>query len=203
MTNNLLIAIIQYLISTLRHKAYVFYAGVFIVGDIPIWRLLTHDLSKFNPVEFINYARYYKMEHGKANENAFVAAWMHHQKRNKHHPEYWTTVGIFDWSNRAVEMPMTYVREWVADLLGASREYTKGWDMNEWIKTNISRWDYCDEMTLAHYRKVLNQIGISVALLHPLKKLIYISEETWCTYCGGDHDLDDCDFSIEIGEQNE
>lgn len=138
-------AVLQYLWSTIKHKAYVFYAGVFIVGKIPIWRLLVHDLSKFNPVEFINYAYYYKIT--KESKGHFLSAWMHHQKNNKHHPEYWTTVGIFDWSNGSVNMPETYVREWVADLLGASMEYTGSWDMDDWLKENINRWDYVTSQT--------------------------------------------------------
>ena len=151
-------AIIQYLLSTIRHKWYVFYAGVFIVGDIPLWRLLLHDWTKFLPIEFVNYARYYKYSN-REDKPAFLRAWMHHQKNNKHHPEYWTSVGIFEWSNRSVPMPETYVREMVADLLGASREYTGNWDMSEWLKANFKRWDYCDWITCERLRDALNEIG--------------------------------------------
>ena len=115
-------AIIQYLLSTMRHKWFVLIAGRNIVGGIPMWRLIIHDWTKFMPVEFINYAKYYVLPEGKEKyKDSFVKAWMHHQKNNKHHPEYWTSVGVFWWSNGSVTMPPTYVREFVADLLGASR----------------------------------------------------------------------------------
>lgn len=54
-------AILSYLKSTIRHKYYVYWAGRNIVGGIPIWNLLIHDLSKFTPIEFINYSKYYKI----------------------------------------------------------------------------------------------------------------------------------------------
>ncbi len=177
MTRNLFFAILQYLISTVRHKAYVFYAGVFIVGDIPIWRLLVHDWTKFNPVEFVNYARFYKMENGRNNRDAFLKAWVHHQKHNKHHPEYWVSFGVFEWSNRSLLMPKTFVREWVVDLLGASREYTKSWNMNDWVKANIDRWNYCDVGTLVRYCDILQEIGVSVKYNKKDKTLYYVLEE--------------------------
>ena len=154
----MLLAILRYFMSTLRHKWFVLYAGVTIVGKIPIWRLIIHDLSKFNPIEFWNYAIYYQIEK-EGNEDRFLAAWMHHQKRNKHHPEYWTTVGIFDWSTGAIDMPATQVREWVADLLGASKEYTGSYDMTDWLKTNKSRYIYCTTETLRRFVGVLAEIG--------------------------------------------
>lgn len=156
-------AIIQYLLSTVRHKAFVFWAGWKIVGGISFWRLLIHDWTKFMPVEFVNYAKNYKLPGGrKKYPDAFIKAWMHHQKNNKHHPEYWTTVGIFEWAHGAVPMPEAYVREWVADLLGASREYTGGWDMSIWLKENIDRWNYCHPNTLAYFTEVLTDLGYPI-----------------------------------------
>ena len=158
-------AILSYLWSTIRHKYFVFYAGVKIVKNIPLWRLVVHDLSKFTPVEFINYAKFYKIDKDNHRQE-FVMAWMHHQKRNKHHPEYWTSVSPFDWSNGYVSMPETYIREWVADMIGASREYTGSWDMSEWLQKNITRWDNCHEDTLYYLCEVLNEVGYPV-MYHP------------------------------------
>lgn len=59
-------------------------------------------------------------------------------------------------------MPETYVREWLADLLGASREYTGSWDMSVWLKENIKRWDYCHPETLARFANILQEIGYPV-----------------------------------------
>jgi len=141
------------------------------MGGIPMLNLIMHDMSKFNPVEFINYAKYYKIS--KDNKDNFLKGWMHHQKRNKHHPEYWTTVGIFDWSNGSVPMPVVYVREWIADLQGASKEYTGSFDMNEWLKENIKRYDYCHQDTLFEFAFVLQELSYPVWLNEQAGALMY------------------------------
>lgn len=166
--------IIRYLISTIRHKWFVFVAGIRFVKGIPIYRLILHDMSKFNPVEFVNYAKFYKSKDGKKdNKGNFVIAWMHHQKRNKHHPEYWTTHGVFEWANGSVDMPEIHVREWVADLLGASREYTGSWDMSDWLRANITRWDYCTPVTLALFSRVLYDLKYPVLFYDQTHQLIF------------------------------
>ena len=54
---------------------------------------ITHDLSKFSPVEFLAGARYFQ---GNRSPNeaeraakGYSSAWLHHKGRNKHHLEYW------------------------------------------------------------------------------------------------------------------
>ena len=167
----LLRAILSYLWSTIRHKYNVFNAGMKIVGGIPIWQLLIHDLSKFNPIEYVNYARHYKID--KTDRNAFLRGWMHHQKRNKHHPEFWTSLGISDWTNVSVPMPEKYVREWVADLLGASKEYTGSWDLSAWLQSNLDGWDYCHHDTKRIYAQILQEIGYPVTFFEQEGKLFW------------------------------
>jgi hypothetical protein len=150
-------AILEYLLSTIRHKLFVLYAGLFIVKKIPIHILLIHDWSKFLPIEFVNYAKYYKM--GRENKEAFLKAWLHHQNTQKHHLEYWVSNGIDDWLNCPIPMPEVYVREMIADLLGASREYTNSWDMSEWLQLNMKGWRYAKDVTYQRLAKILNELG--------------------------------------------
>ena len=57
----------------------------------------THDLSKFNPLEFIPYAKKFygniDVDFNKINKQ-FNKAWKHHYKNNKHHHEYWNGKSI-------------------------------------------------------------------------------------------------------------
>jgi hypothetical protein len=36
-------------------------------------------------------------------------------------------------------MPNTFVREHVADMMGASKAYTGSWDMSGWMSANLGR----------------------------------------------------------------
>lgn len=96
----------KYLKYVLKHKWFVFIECCKL--GIPL-RGLFHDLSKFLPSEFIPYARYFygnypetltvyeKTYHWKMKTKAvikedFDLAWLKHQKRNKHHWQYWLLV---------------------------------------------------------------------------------------------------------------
>jgi len=94
----------KYLSYVLRHKWFVF-VECCKVGII--WRGMMHDLSKFLPSEWIPYTRYFygsypdwsKMASGEKEhyfgltkegiERDFDFAWLLHQKRNKHHWQWW------------------------------------------------------------------------------------------------------------------
>ena len=119
----------------IRHKWFVLIAGLRI-GGIPIWRLLGHDLSKLLPCELGAYARWF--HGGRSNHTEFEHAWLHHQNHNPHHPEYWCerticaradTLG----SITQLRMPEAYIREMIADWLGASRAKTGSWDIMSWL----------------------------------------------------------------------
>ena len=56
------------------------------------WQGLTHDLSKYAPVEWIPGVKYYQ---GNRSPNeaeraakGYSSAWLHHKGRNRHHLEY-------------------------------------------------------------------------------------------------------------------
>ena len=58
-----------------------------------VWQGLTHDLSKFSPVEFWRGCKYYQGWRSPNDqerlENGVSLAWLHHKGRNRHHFEYW------------------------------------------------------------------------------------------------------------------
>lgn len=130
-----------YFDSLCEHKRYVLEAGL-MVGGIPLEQLFNHDASKFLPEEFPHYARQFFGDKG--DPDGFARAWLHHCNHNPHHWQYWIFPDGFspagsDVVNGRVEMPEIYVREMVADWMGASRAYTKSWDMTEWLLKNLPR----------------------------------------------------------------
>jgi hypothetical protein len=127
---------IKYLKALLRHKWFVFLASIKL--GVPFLGII-HDWSKFLPNEFIAYARSFYGPHAYDDRpdsvvTAFDYAWNTHQKRNKHHWQYWIlTNDELDGMvrNTRMKMPERYVREMVADWIGAGRAYgnpdTRGW----------------------------------------------------------------------------
>ena len=110
------------------------------------WQGLTHDLSKYSWVEFVNGAKYYlgtkSPTIAEREDKGYSAAWMHHKGRNKHHFEYW-----FDANEKGIyvpiKMPIKYLKEMFADRVAASKVY-KGKDYSE---------DYPLEYLLTHRGK--------------------------------------------------
>ncbi len=117
--------VIEHFKTITRHKflvmKYCFSVGLFKQG-------ITHDLSKYSPVEFINgclfYQGYRSPNVEERNVKGYSAAWIHHKGRNKHHFEYWN-----DYSNKpgenlvAVKMPEKYLYEMFIDRLVACKVY--------------------------------------------------------------------------------
>jgi hypothetical protein len=123
-----------------RHKWFVFVAGCKL--GVPFLAAL-HDNSKFRPSEWIPYVNffygkkavqvrdstgYYKPT-GTGNA-AFDYAWLLHQKRNKHHWQWWT-LPEDEGGLKVLPMPDKYRREMLADWIGAGRAQNtpgvKGW----------------------------------------------------------------------------
>lgn len=90
------------------------------------WQGLTHDLSKYSPVEFWNGVRYYTGKQsphvGEREATGYSKAWIHHHNRNKHHAEYWWDINR---KGEAYPMPMPtkYLLEMVCDRVAASMIY--------------------------------------------------------------------------------
>lgn len=148
---------LKYMKSLLFHKWFVFVAGR--KTGVPLWRLIIHDWSKFTLAEFGPYARKFFGDYpsevndrlairfptysGRTKETVkldFDRAWLHHQNVNPHHWQYWILVYDDDPKRMtALVTPETYVREMVADWMGASRAYTGSWDMGAWLEKNGPR----------------------------------------------------------------
>ena len=92
------------------------------------WLGLTHDLSKFTPVEFFPSVHYYQGTSSpvgaERREKGYSEAWLHHKARNKHHWEYWVEFRD-DGSEYYVKMPMKYLKEMLCDWLSAGKTYNR------------------------------------------------------------------------------
>lgn len=137
----------QYLRYVARHKWYVFRACRRL--GAPLWRAITHDLSKFSPAEWSPYvdyfydtwppyatvSAYHKTYYGDKwtqewAEERFDRAWLHHQHANPHHWQWWL-LREDDGETKVLAMPEDYIREMVADWWGAGmalgKPDTRGW----------------------------------------------------------------------------
>jgi len=134
---------LKYAWLTIKHKCFVFYAGVKWT-KAPVIRLFLHDISKFSPSELPHYGKQF---FGSADDpDSFIRAWIHHQNHNPHHWEYWIprtghnrcTPPFPD--NKPVAMPEWAVREMVADWFGASRAYNGKWpeSLSDWEWYNMA-----------------------------------------------------------------
>lgn len=89
------------------------------------WQGITHDLSKFSPVEFFESVKYYQGTRSPIDAckevNGYSMGWFHHRGRNLHHYEYWQD--NFDKGGEPVLMPKKYAVEMLCDYLGAAKAY--------------------------------------------------------------------------------
>ena len=113
--------------TILKHKAYVarfcFESGLYLQG-------ITHDLSKFSPVEFragMHHFQGVRSPNNAEREACGISpSWLHHKGRNRHHFEYWidydTTPGSVH-HMAGCRMPRRYVAEMIFDRVSASMVY--------------------------------------------------------------------------------
>lgn len=112
---------------------------------------LMHDLSKYNPVEFLVGAKYYQGFQSPNNaermDRGYSSAWLHHKGRNKHHYEYWIDL-TSDRSKglQGMKMPVRYVVEMFIDRVAASKVYAKD--------------AYTDSHALEYYKKTRKYMTI-------------------------------------------
>ena len=114
--------------KTITHHRHLVRQGCFRVGLY--WQGLTHDLSKYSPVEFGVGARLYQGNRSpnaaEREEKGYSEAWMHHKGRNRHHWEYWTDMSPETKRYDAVPMPRRYLVEMVMDRIAACKTYRRG-----------------------------------------------------------------------------
>ena len=139
----------QYFWYILRHKWFVmlecFKFGIYLQG-------VTHDMSKLLPSEFMLYMEhfygskvgisrgrdktgYYKPTD--TGDEAFDFAWLLHQKRNKHHWQWWC-LPEDEGGLKVLEMPLRHRKEMLADWRGAGRAQKKP-DTIAWYEQNKVR----------------------------------------------------------------
>ena len=138
---------LKYLAYVIRHKWFVM-IECFKVGLI--WRGLVHDLSKLLPDEFFPYANYFygpdgwkhrRSKHGyykpyNTGDERFDFAWLKHQKRNKHHWQWWV-LPKDDGGTVVFPMPKKYMEEMLCDWIGAGRAQGKeDADLRPWYEEN-------------------------------------------------------------------
>lgn len=137
---------LSYLNYVIRHKWFVFLACLRL--KVPLWRAIIHDWTKFLPSEWTPYVKSFYKPDGTKNTAKrvdrpiylnmdFDAAWNHHQKSNKHHWQYWVLIRDSDDPRyEPLEMPLSYIREMVADWIGAGRAITGKYETAEWYRKN-------------------------------------------------------------------
>jgi hypothetical protein len=122
----------QYGKYLVRHKWFVFVAGCRL--GIPFLAAL-HDNSKFRPDEWAPYARFFYESDGTkrtqrdstgyykptdTGDAAFDFAWLLHQKRNRHHWQWWV-LPEDEGGTKVLPIPDRYRREMLADWIGAGQ----------------------------------------------------------------------------------
>jgi len=117
---------IGHLKTIMIHKYWVFHYACKL--GIPFAGLI-HDLSKFTLVEFIESVRFY--QGGKSSPipvakavQGYSLAWQHHKGHNPHHYEHWTD--NYDSGTTTIKIPFKYIKEMIADWLGACHAYSNG-----------------------------------------------------------------------------
>ena len=137
-----------------------------------IWRGIRHDWSKYRPSEWFPYAAffytpseqktvkrdstgYYKPTD--TGDAAFDFAWLLHQKRNRHHWQWWV-LPEDDGGTKVLEMPDVYIKEMVCDWIGAGLAQGHGRDVVTWYDKNKEKM----QLTSTTRRRVESLIGLWV-----------------------------------------
>ena len=144
--------IAEHFLTVTRHRfevmKYCFRCGLYLQG-------LTHDLSKYSPVEFINGCRYFQgyrsPNNAEREDKGYSAAWLHHKGRNMHHYEYWvdycaevSKANAHSHGMVPVPMPRKYIAEMLCDRIAASKVYNKE--------------NYTDDMPLQYFEQSMDDI---------------------------------------------
>ena len=112
-------------LKTINHHKWLVLQGCFRVGLY--WQGLTHDLSKYAPVEFRAGAKYYQGTRSpntaEREDKGYSESWMHHKGRNRHHCEYWTDLNRETKVYAPIPMPRKYLAEMVMDRRAACMTY--------------------------------------------------------------------------------
>lgn len=154
---------IKHVLATVKHKWFVFVAGKIIMPKnhkVSMYRLIVHDWSKFSISEAPHYGRNFFGD--KERKDLFHRAWLHHANSNPHHWQYWVLQ-----KDIIVPMPKKFIREMVADWLGAEKSYGKSWDMSAWLIKNLGKVEIEDSS-----KEYLYHILIALGYENVIKRVI-------------------------------
>lgn len=135
---------LRYLRYVLRHKYYVLASGLAMARMLNSWtlslhllvRCVVHDWSKFLPSEWFAYVNYFYEPPQLNTKHDFNVAWLHHQRRNLHHHQYWLLKEDSGETLVALPMPQVYLLEMLADWRGAGLASRGKDDIRSWYETN-------------------------------------------------------------------
>lgn len=178
---------LRYLSYVLRHKWYVFLEcckyGLY-------WQGLIHDWSKFLPSEWFPYVEYFygagqkQPDRGRdgtgyykphdTGDAAFDFAWLLHQKRNRHHWQWWV-LPMDDGGTKVLPMPYRYWREMVCDWQGAARAQRTTGTVQDWYLENGTKMQLHPE-TRARVELVLGLLPMALnGVRYPYQVALYPS----------------------------
>ena len=97
------------------------------------WQGLTHDLSKYSPVEFWNGVKYFTGKAsphvGERKDKGYSDAWLHHHNKNKHHLPYWVDIDPTTGQDRT-SLPKKLVQKLLSHSVNTSKKLaTHQWFM--------------------------------------------------------------------------
>lgn len=146
----------QYAKYVLKHKLFVMLECF---KRKMYWQGITHDLSKFLPSEWFPYARHFYNADGTkktvrdgtgyykptdTGDKAFDMAWFLHQKRNRHHWQWWVLPedggGV-----KVLPMGFKYAKEMWCDWISAGRaQGVEDWyNPKRWYEKNRGKMQLC------------------------------------------------------------
>jgi hypothetical protein len=123
---------LKYLI---KHKWYV---GRELFKYRLFMQMITHDLSKFSPIEWESYRlKFFDKKNDYLTNEAFKFGWHHHYTNNPHHWEFWL---YYDNGKiTPLQMPDKYVIEMYCDWVGAGLAINGKRDVKDWYNQNKDR----------------------------------------------------------------
>lgn len=90
-------------------------------------------------------------------KSAYDRAWLHHQHFNAHHWQHWV-LRLDDGPVRFLEMPVSLVREMVADWMGAGRAINGKWEVAEWYRESREKIKL-DQNTRALVERLIERVS--------------------------------------------
>ena len=103
--------------------------------EFPPVNILMHDLSKYQPEEYDAYDNYFYGKKTDKVKEDFDYAWLHHIHNNPHHWQHWVLVNDDD-GTKALEMPVPYVFEMIADWWSFSWKKGNLYEIFEWYDSH-------------------------------------------------------------------